>query len=75
MMKNVLLGLVKTLLVPLALLLVTKFWWNWLSRLPDRQNIIGRMTQTGMILLLPGNLETNSLAVELSLEKVEICLG
>ncbi|NQP65724.1 hypothetical protein HO908_09365 [Streptococcus suis] len=29
MIKNVLLGLVKTLLVPLALLLVTKFWWNW----------------------------------------------
>ncbi|NQM37889.1 hypothetical protein HO409_02975 [Streptococcus suis] len=27
------------------------------------------------MLLLPGNLETNSLAVELSLEKVEICLG
>lgn len=33
MMKNVLLGLVKTLLVPIVLLLVTKFWWGWASAL------------------------------------------
>ncbi len=33
MMKNVLSGLVKTLLVPLALLLVIKFWWGWPSAL------------------------------------------
>ncbi|MFH0373688.1 hypothetical protein [Streptococcus sp. A22] len=33
MMKNVLLGLVKTMLVPIVLLLITKFWWGWPSAL------------------------------------------
>lgn len=33
MMKNVLLGLVKTLFLPVLLLLITKFWWGWPSAL------------------------------------------